>query len=212
LTNEPAQRSFLAGFGHAIDGLLEALDGGRNLKVHLVSGILVAMVGSGVELRVSERIALLLCVGLVIAAEVFNTAVEALVDLATDELVENARLAKDAAAGAVLVLAALSALVLGLVVTAEWPTISQEGPRIAHQVGFGLPLALLAALLLSKSDKSRALDLVATAAGAAILTHLSFSTASMTFTLLAALLFAICVATASRRRRAGLGVELPPGR
>jgi len=120
----PGRSRFFASFGHAAAGLLDALQAGRNMKVQVVSGILVALVGGGVSLGAVEKLALAACVALVVAAEAFNTAIEAVVDLASSQQHPLARVAKDAAAGAVLVLAAGSVLVLVLVLDADWPSIS----------------------------------------------------------------------------------------
>ncbi|MBI5547951.1 MAG: diacylglycerol kinase family protein [Deltaproteobacteria bacterium] len=196
----PQQQGVVASLGHALDGLLDALDGGRNMKVHVVAGLLVAMVGSGIQLKISEQVALLLSVGLVIAAEAFNTALEAVVDLATREIHEKARLAKDVAASAVLVLSVLSAVVLSAVVVAEWPLILQSGSRIGLQVAAGVPLAACAALLLRRYPRPAALDAVWVGVGCLLLLLLATWSASAPFTALAVALFVACAATARRRR------------
>jgi diacylglycerol kinase len=86
-----------------------------NWRIHLVFAILA--VGAGIGLRVppGELAVLVLTIGLVLTAEIFNTAVEAAVDAIGPGYSSAAKHAKDAAAGAVLVAAATS-VVVGLVI------------------------------------------------------------------------------------------------
>ena len=119
-----AWRGFAASLRAAWNGIVETALHQRNMRLHLLAGLWVALLGSTVPLGTGARLALLLCVFLVLSAEVANSALEALVDLVTRERHELARAAKDAGAGAVLVLAAGSVAVLGLV-------LLQEGPALA---------------------------------------------------------------------------------
>jgi diacylglycerol kinase (ATP) len=97
--------STLAGaFRFAWRGVLDVALSQRNMRLHLAAAALVAAFASAAPLGVAEQLALLASVFLVLSAEVMNTAIEAAVDLSTREGDERARLAKDAAAGAVLVL------------------------------------------------------------------------------------------------------------
>ena len=141
-----------------------------------------------------ERLALLACVGAVLAAEAFNTAVEAAVDLATETFHEKARIAKDAAAGAVLVLSSISVLVLLAVLLAHAPSLAEQSSRIARQLWVGVPLAACASALLWRSSRSRAIDAVLAIVGLALLGLQATWTTSAAFTSLAALLFSACVA------------------
>jgi len=200
----PRRRGFAASVGNAVDGLLGAVDRGRNMKIQLVSGLLVALVGSGLALGLVERLALLACVGAVLAAEAFNTAIEAAVDLATPSFHEKARIAKDAAAGAVLVLAVISTLALLAILLDHVPEFAAQSWRIFRQLEAGVPLAVCASLLLARFERKRAFDLALSVAGLALLVTLATWTASAAFTVMAAVLFAACVAVAMRRaQRAG---------
>lgn len=106
---------FIAGFGYAFAGLWYALRTQRNARVHLVVAILVTI--AGILLRVSALEFALLYVAIagVFIAEMFNTVFEICVDLAKPEYHPLARIAKDVAAGAVL-LSALLSVVIGLFV------------------------------------------------------------------------------------------------
>jgi diacylglycerol kinase len=107
--------SVLRSFGPALAGLAWALKTQRNLQVHGIATVLVAGLGLWLNLATWEWCVVLLAVGLVLAAELLNTAIEVLADRVSKEREEPIRLAKDTAAAAVLV-AALAALGVGLVV------------------------------------------------------------------------------------------------
>ena len=87
----------------------------ENARIHL--GATVVTVAGGVFFGISrgEWMAVVLAIGLVLTAEAFNTAIEAVVDLASPEQHPLAGRAKDVAAGAVL-LAAVTAVVVGVLV------------------------------------------------------------------------------------------------
>ena len=111
------QPSFWRSFQHARAGLIWTIQTQRNARIHLTVGLLV--VGEAVWLRLSllECSVLLLTIGAVIAGETINTTVEAIVDLLSPEWHERAKVAKDVAAGGVLILsitaAAVGLLLLG---------------------------------------------------------------------------------------------------
>lgn len=107
--------SVLRSFGPALAGLVWVLKTQRNLQVHGIATVLVGGFGLWLHLATWEWCVVLLAVGLVWAAELLNTAIEVLADRVSKECEEPIRLAKDAAAAAVLV-AALAALGVGLVV------------------------------------------------------------------------------------------------
>ena len=89
----------------------------RNARIHLSIGSMVLVLAALLRLALVEWAILLLCIVAVIVAEMLNTVAEAVVDLVTDRYHPLAKIAKDVAAGAVLVTAIGSAgiglLVLG---------------------------------------------------------------------------------------------------
>ncbi len=111
---DSSPNGFLESFRHALDGI-GAASKGRNFRVQLAAG--AAAVAAGLLLGISpgEWIAVALCIGLVLAGEYANTALEASVDLASPARHPLARRAKDAAAGAVLLLC-LAAATVGAIV------------------------------------------------------------------------------------------------
>jgi diacylglycerol kinase (ATP) len=195
-----AVAAIAASFRFAWDGVVETALHQRNMRIHLVAALLVALLASAVPLGAAADLALLFCVFLVVSAEVANSALEALVDLVTRERHDRARAAKDAGAGAVLVLAAGSVAVFAAVVVHAWPRLAAAQAALARQAIVGLPLALAAALLLAPFPRPRAADRVLAVAGLAPLAALAAFTANAVFTALAAALFAVSAAAARRRR------------
>jgi len=96
----------------------------RNARIHLSVALLVIALGLWLGLNRTEWAIIILTIGLVLAAESFNTVAEAAVDLATAEYHPLAKIAKDVAAGAVL-LTAITAIVVGLLILGPplWKTL-----------------------------------------------------------------------------------------
>ncbi len=115
----PAERNLLrrraASFGHAFRGVAVALRSELHLQFHAVATVLVLGLGFYIGLTTIEWALLALSVTSVWAAELFNTAIETLTNLASPGYHPLAGKAKDVAAGAVL-LAALGAVVVGALV------------------------------------------------------------------------------------------------
>ena len=108
-------KKFLEGFKYAFEGIWVALKSERNLKIHLLVMILVIIFGIIFKISKIEWIICIILFGLVIAGELFNTAIETVVDMISPDKNEKAKKAKDVSAGAVLVLAIASAII-GLVI------------------------------------------------------------------------------------------------
>ena len=186
----------VASFGHALRGLVEVTARERNMKIHVLSGTAVGLAGAELALPLPARLALVLAVMLVVAAEMGNSALEALVDLHTKEFREEARRVKDAAAGGVLVLA-IGAVLLAIAVAVGNLDLVQDA---LHRRGVHLALAagvlLLQGFLLFGRSRSGLLDGVAIAVGAVLVAFLGFGSLSGALSLAAALLFALSAASA----------------
>lgn len=87
----------------------------QNLNFHLIATAVVVIAGFVLGITRMEWMIIILCIGVVIAAELFNTAIEKLVDLVSPQQHPVAGQVKDIAAGAVLVCAATAAII-GLIV------------------------------------------------------------------------------------------------
>jgi diacylglycerol kinase (ATP) len=107
--------SLLESFNYAFEGIIHVLRTQRNMRIHFVVAavVLVAALATGVSRL--ELIALLLAIAFVMIAEMINTAIEGAVDVSTTSFDPNAKLAKDIAAGAVLI-ATINAVAIGYLV------------------------------------------------------------------------------------------------
>ena len=114
MSRQPSQSLFQS-FNYAAEGIVHAVRTQRNLWLHfaVAAAVLVAAVGFGASKL--ELAVLLLAITFVLVAELVNTAVEAAVDVASTSFDPMAKIAKDIAAGAVLI-AALNAVAVGYLV------------------------------------------------------------------------------------------------
>jgi diacylglycerol kinase len=106
---------FIAGFGYAFSGLWYALRTQRNARVHTAIALLAIILGVVLHISSIEFALVFVAISGVFIAEMFNTVLEICVDLASPEYHPLAKIAKDVAAGAVLVNAML-AIIIGLFV------------------------------------------------------------------------------------------------
>ena len=102
-------------FYYAFRGILETIKSERNMRIHLCVAFYVIVAGFVTHISASEWAVVLICIGLVTALECLNTAMEKLCDTVHPEKSEGIRIAKDAAAGAVLCAAIASAIVGGII-------------------------------------------------------------------------------------------------
>ncbi|MFA9380497.1 MAG: diacylglycerol kinase family protein [Acetanaerobacterium sp.] len=109
--NERGLKGFLRSFRCAVSGIASSVVNERNIRIHLVAALYVLYFSVFYEFSRGEYILLLMTICLVICTEMLNTAIEAAVDLVTEEYARLAEAAKDIAAGAVLVMAAFSVFV-----------------------------------------------------------------------------------------------------
>jgi diacylglycerol kinase len=188
-------------FGHALRGLVDVTARERNMKIHVLAGTAVGLLGAEVVLPPASRLALLLAVALVVAAEMGNSALEALVDLHTREVRDEARRVKDAAAGGVLVLALGAALVAVAVAVASQDAVQAALHRRAVDFLLAAGALLLEGFLLFGRSRSAVLDGVAIAVGALLILFLGVNGLSGALSVAAALLFALAAAAATVSRR-----------
>jgi diacylglycerol kinase len=120
-----AMRRLIRSFGFALAGLTHAFGTQQNFRIHAV--ITACVIAAGIALRVTatEWAVLAITIGVVMQAELFNTALEAIVDKVSPERHDLARIAKDCAAAAVVV-SALAAVGVGMAIF---------GPRLLALAG-----------------------------------------------------------------------------
>lgn len=136
------QAGIVGSFRVAIAGVLRTVATQRNMKIHVVAGLMVMIVGMALPLDLSVRVALLFSVSIVFFAEILNTALEAVIDLFVQDFSRLAMLAKDAAAGGVLVFAVTTIFVLGDILWTEWRLVEENPEAVLRSCLFGIPLAV----------------------------------------------------------------------
>ncbi len=108
-------KKIINSFKYAIQGILTSFKTERNMKIHTCIMILVIIVGILFKINKYEWIICVICFAIVIGGELFNTAIETVVDMVMPYKNEKAKLAKDVSAGAVLVLA-MGAAIVGFII------------------------------------------------------------------------------------------------
>jgi diacylglycerol kinase (ATP) len=137
-------RSLLWSFDYAIRGIVHGLRTQRNLRIHVGAAVLVFVLALALGVQSLELVALLLAVGFVIVSELFNTAIETVVDLTTDGYDPLAAIAKDVAAGGVLI-SAVTALAVGYVVFVDrLVPVAEAGLRVVHAADATITVIALA--------------------------------------------------------------------
>lgn len=107
-------KSLSKSFKDAIKGVVYCINTQRNMRIHLLAAVTVMLIAPVFSLRVAELAILILVIGLVIIAEVFNTSLEKVMDRITERYDRAIKIAKDIAAGAVFVAAVVAVLIGGL--------------------------------------------------------------------------------------------------
>jgi diacylglycerol kinase (ATP) len=107
--------SIIESFNYAFEGIIHVLRTQRNMRIHFAIAVAVLVAGLAVDVSRLELIALLLAISFVLIAEMINTAIEGAIDVATTSFDPMAKLAKDIAAGAVLI-ATVNAIAVGYLV------------------------------------------------------------------------------------------------
>ena len=196
----PRPSTFFVSIGYAWNGLIHTVVHQRNMRMHIISAVLVGLVGSGIPLGLAEKVTLIFCVLLVLFAEMLNSALEQLVDLAIQQFDEKARLTKDAAAGGVLVLAIGTTVIFAAVLVHNADTVLDNLGAVQRQVVVGTPMTICAGMLMHEKVRPMWVDVLifVTALGLLAVT-ISWSTSlvfsSMTFGML------VVAAAAARSRQ-----------
>lgn len=108
-------KNIINSFKYAGTGIKSSIKSERNLKIHITIMFLVIISGIIFKISLIEWLICLILFGLVISAELFNTAIEITLDLITTEINPQVKKAKDIAAGAVLI-TAISSTLIGLLI------------------------------------------------------------------------------------------------
>lgn len=110
--NKPFKnKNFLVALKNAINGIIFAFKSETNIKIDILAMILVIIGSIIIKVNYIELLIIILTIGLVISAEMFNSAIENTVDLVTQEYNERAKIIKDISAGAVLITSIIAVIV-----------------------------------------------------------------------------------------------------
>jgi diacylglycerol kinase (ATP) len=123
--------SIFESFNYAFEGVIHVLRTQRNMRIHFLIAVVVLAVAVVVGVTRFELIALLLAIAFVLIAEMINTAIEHTIDVATTSFDPMAKLAKDIAAGAVLI-ASVNAVAIGYLVFAH--RVGDRSTRVLDRV------------------------------------------------------------------------------
>ena len=112
MPSKDRSENVLQSFRFAFAGIVHAVTQQRNVRIHFLTAAVVVVLAGLLKVSLVEWAVLVLTVGFVVVTEMVNTAIEAVVDLVSPDFHELAKVAKDVAAGAVLV-AAVAAVIIG---------------------------------------------------------------------------------------------------
>ena len=137
--------SLLDSFNFAFEGIIHVLRTQRNMRIHFAVAVFVLVVAIAADVTKLELIVLLLAIAFVLVAEMINTAIEGAIDVSTTSFDPNAKLAKDVAAGAVLI-SSVTALAVGYLVFSS--AAANRTARLLDKVRNGPAEITLIALVL----------------------------------------------------------------
>ena len=108
-------KKLINSFKYAIQGIFSSFKNERNMKIHIFIMFLIIISGIILKINKYEWIICILCFAIVISGELFNTAIETVVDMVMPYKNDKAKIAKDISAGAVLALA-IGAAIVGVII------------------------------------------------------------------------------------------------
>ena len=114
-SKEITNHNFIDAWKNAFNGIIYATTTQKNIQKQLIISVIVVIVSLFFNLNRAEFLCFLFTIVLIIFAEMVNTAIETVVDLYVDVYHPKAKIAKDVAAGAVLV-SAIAAAIIGLMI------------------------------------------------------------------------------------------------
>ncbi|HZT42100.1 MAG TPA: diacylglycerol kinase [Chthonomonadaceae bacterium] len=141
------RKDALSGFKYAQDGILHCFRTQKHMRYHFYTLIAVLLSGLLLNLDSRDMLVLVFAITLVIVAEMFNTVVEAVVDMITENYNPAAKIAKDVAAGAVL-LAAMNAVIAGVLIFFAQKRLEQIQERMTRSFSADLTRTIVLSIVL----------------------------------------------------------------
>ncbi|MET3727756.1 diacylglycerol kinase [Fictibacillus halophilus] len=111
-------KKLFSSFGFAFKGIIATFKSEQNFKIHTFMSVIVIIIAIALDFSKERFVLLFIVIGVVLALELINTAIESTVDLITENKHPLAKKAKDAAAGAVLVFS-IFAVIIGILLFIE---------------------------------------------------------------------------------------------
>lgn len=138
-------RRLLESFNHAINGIIYAVRTQRNMKIHTIGAVIVLLMCFFVDISKVEFLILALTITSVFIAEMINTAIEATIDLNTNYYHPLAKVAKNTAAGAVLI-TAINAVLVGYIIF--WDKLEEISYGAIHKMKNSQPYMIFIVLVI----------------------------------------------------------------
>lgn len=132
-------------FNHAIDGIIYTVRTQRNMRIHMIITLFILMACLLFDVSKGEFLILAITITMVIGAELFNTAIEATVDMTTNYYHPLAKIAKNVAAGAVL-LTAINAVCVGYIIF--WDKLSTISLILLNKIKESHPYTIFIVLVI----------------------------------------------------------------
>ena len=142
-------KQWIKSAGFAIEGVLHSARHQRHVRYHFYAAFIVLLLAFIIGVTRTEFLLIAAAVIMVLLAELLNTAIEATVDLLSPERSEKARIAKDAAAGAVLVTSLGAATIGAIIIYPYLGRVFEKGFRIAKQAKPDIAIVALIFVLIT---------------------------------------------------------------
>lgn len=208
-------RSLLGSFDFALQGILYALRTQRNMRLHVLAASTVLVAAMFLRIDEFELIALFFAIAFVLVAELVNTAIEAAIDVATEQFDPLAKIAKDVAAGAVFIASINAAAVGYLVFFARLTThVDTVFRRVSdaplHLTAIAVGITLLAVLITKAVNKEGRLLSGGWPSGHTAVAFAAASAAGYVTQSARATLFALFIAALVAQSRVEAGIHTIP--
>lgn len=132
-------------FNHAINGIIHAVRTQRNMRIHMGTALAVLMACFFYDISKVEFLILAITITMVISAELINTAIEFAIDSTTNYYHPLAKLAKNAAAGGVLI-TAINAILVGYIIF--WDKLNRATFEVVNKIKNSQPYTIFIALVI----------------------------------------------------------------
>lgn len=136
-------KKMLDSFNNAINGIIDTVRTERNMRIHLIIALLVLVSCFFFDITKSEFLILSVTIIMVLSSELINTAIESAIDMTTNYYHPLAKVAKNAAAGAVFI-TAINAIIVGYVIF--WDKLSKSSYKLINKIKHSEPYTILIAL------------------------------------------------------------------